>query len=61
MCGFSQNLFAEEFSVSATDDLQKIIDASKDGDILMLSAGKYLGNFVVTKTNHLTWRKGEHN
>ena len=58
MCSFSQNLFAEEFSVSATDDLQKIIDASKDGDILMLSAGKYLGNFVVTKQITLRGEKG---
>jgi len=46
---YSHYIFAEEFSVGATDDLQKIIDASQDGDTLMLSAGRYLGNFVINK------------
>jgi nitrous oxidase accessory protein len=40
---------AEEFSVAATDDLQKMLDASQDGDTLTLSAGQYFGNFVITK------------
>jgi nitrous oxidase accessory protein len=58
MCSFSQTLFAEEFSVSATDDLQKIIDASQDGDTLLLSAGQYFGNFVITKQITLRGEKG---
>ena len=54
----SQTLFAEEFSVAATDDLQQIIDASNDGDTLMLSAGQYFGNFVITKQITLRGEKG---
>ncbi|WP_114324824.1 nitrous oxide reductase family maturation protein NosD [Candidatus Colwellia aromaticivorans] len=49
MCSCSQHIFAKEFAVVATDDLQKIIDASQDGDTLTLSAGEYFGNFVITK------------
>lgn len=46
---YSQYLLAETLSVTASDDLQKILDASQDGDILNLSAGQYFGNFVITK------------
>ena len=46
---FSHGLLAKEYSVSVTDDLQQVLDDSKDGDILTLSVGRYLGNFVVTK------------
>ena len=49
MCSFSQYVFAEKFTVVATDDLQKVLDASQNGDTLTLSAGQYFGNFVVTK------------
>lgn len=49
ICSFSQYLFAEEFSVTPTDDLQAIIDASQNGDILTLSEGRYLGNYIITK------------
>jgi nitrous oxidase accessory protein len=45
----SSPLFAAEFSVSTADDLQKILDASQDGDIVALTAGTYRGNFVITK------------
>ena len=58
MCSCSQYVFAEEFSVAATDDLQKIIDASNDGDTLTLSAGQYFGNFVITKQITLRGEKG---
>ena len=49
ICSYSQYLFAEKFSVAATSDLQKILDASQDVDILILSKGRYLGNFIITK------------
>lgn len=55
---FSQSLFAEEFSVTTTDDLQQILDTSQNGDILTLSAGRYLGNFIVTKQITLRGKKG---
>ena len=58
MCSCSQYVFAEELSVAATDDLQKIIDASNDGDTLTLSAGQYFGNFVITKQITLRGEKG---
>lgn len=45
----SQILFAEEFSVGENDNLQQILDTSQDGDTLTLSAGRYIGNFVITK------------
>lgn len=59
---FSHYLFAAEHIVKTTDDLQKILDASQDGDIVSLSAGKYLGNFVITKQITLRGRslEGEH-
>ena len=46
---YSQYLLAETLSVTASDDLQKILDASQDGDTLNLNAGQYFGNFVITK------------
>ena len=49
LCSCSQPLFAKDFSVAPTDDLQKMINASQDGDTLNLSAGQYFGNFVITK------------
>jgi nitrous oxidase accessory protein len=58
LCSFSQFIFAKEFSVRATDNLQEILDASQNGDIVTLSAGQYLGNFVVTKQITLRGEKG---
>jgi len=58
ICSCSQYLFAEEFSVSPTDDLQKILDASQDGDTLTLKAGQYLGNFVIANQITLRGEKG---
>ncbi len=49
LSGFSQLIFAEQFSVSVTDDLQKVLNASQDGDTVTLTAGKYIGNFVIEK------------
>jgi len=45
---YSQCLLAEKFSVTPFDNLQKVLDASQNGDIIELSAGRYLGNFVIT-------------
>ena len=49
MSCLSQTLFAKQYSVTDSDDLQQILDTSQDGDIVELSAGKYLGNFIITK------------
>lgn len=49
VCSYSQYLRAEEIVVRATDDLQQVLNASENGDILLLSAGQYFGNFVITK------------
>jgi len=44
---FSQYLVAEHYFVTTSDNLQQILDNSHDGDVIQLSTGKYLGNFVV--------------
>ena len=44
-----QYLVAKEFSVAVTDDLQKTLDASQNGDTLVLNSGRYLGNFIIEK------------
>ena len=58
LCGFSHSLFAEKITVVATDNLQKILDASQDGDTLTLSSGRYSGNFIITKQITLRGEKG---
>lgn len=47
--GSNQYLFADELLVTSTDNLQQALDSSKDGDIVVLEAGRYLGNFVINK------------
>jgi len=49
MSVFSQCLSAKQYSVTDSDDLQQILDASQDGDTLVLSSGRYNGNFIVNK------------
>jgi nitrous oxidase accessory protein len=49
LSGFSQDLLAQQYSVTAADDLQQILDASQNGDTVVLTAGRYLGNFVIDK------------
>ena len=46
---FSQSLHAEKYSVNVSDDLQQVLDSSRDGDIISLSPGRYLGSFTVSK------------
>ncbi|WP_440877607.1 nitrous oxide reductase family maturation protein NosD [Thalassotalea sp. PLHSN55] len=43
----SLSLNAKTWQISPNDDLQQQLDNAKDGDIIVLSAGNYLGNFVV--------------
>lgn len=43
----SHRLHAEIRIVSATDDLQYILDNSANNDVIKLKAGRYVGNFVV--------------
>jgi nitrous oxidase accessory protein len=58
ICSFSLPIFAEDYSVSPTDDLQKIIDASQNGDTLTLSEGRYFGNYVIKKQITLRGEEG---
>jgi nitrous oxidase accessory protein len=44
-CSFGA--IAEIRVVSPSDNLQQVLDGSIDGDILKLTAGRYVGNFVV--------------
>jgi len=55
---FSSSLLAKQYSVTVADDLQQILDASQDGDTITLNAGRYLGNFIITKQITL---RGNHN
>jgi nitrous oxidase accessory protein len=58
LCSFSHSVLAEKVTVVTTDNLQKILDSSQDGDILTLSSGLYLGNFIITKQITLRGEKG---
>jgi len=49
LCLTSRYVVAETLTVTPTDNLQAMLDASQDGDTLILSPGKYFGNFVITK------------
>lgn len=61
VCFAARNLvFAATIHVSPDDNLQQILDASVDGDVVTLSPGRYLGNFVVNHQITLTSNNGEH-
>jgi len=47
---FSSIAQAETWEIKPTDNLQEKINLAKDGDTLLLSKGKYLGNFLVNKS-----------
>jgi nitrous oxidase accessory protein len=49
ICFSSLQLQAKEIQISPNDDLQKVLDDSQNGDVITLGAGKYLGNFIITK------------
>jgi len=38
---------AAQINVSVQDNLQTVLDQSTDGDVILLSSGRYLGNFVI--------------
>ena len=40
--------------ITPSDDLQHVLDASADGDVIKLRAGVYAGNFIVNKQVTLT-------
>lgn len=49
---------AQEIRLSPNDNLQEVIDASHDGDTLILSKGQYFGNFVINKQVTLRGENG---
>ncbi len=55
---YSQYLLAEELSVTPSDNLQQVLDASQNGDVLVLGAGSYLGNFVIAHQIELRGEQG---
>jgi len=44
---FFTDIQAKQFNVSPQEHLQQILDSTSDGDVVLLSAGKFLGNFVI--------------
>jgi nitrous oxidase accessory protein len=44
---FIKPLSAENIKLTSQDNLQQQLDNSKDGDVVILSAGRYLGNYVI--------------
>jgi nitrous oxidase accessory protein len=45
----SLQLQAKEIQLSPTDDLQKMLDNSQNGDVITLAAGSYFGNFIINR------------
>ncbi len=46
----SFTVFAKEVHVDAQQNLQQAIELSEQGDVLILSEGRYAGNFVIDKS-----------
>ncbi len=46
---FSAQSMAERLQISPNDNLQKVLDNSQGGDVIVLSSGRYLGNFIIDK------------
>jgi len=40
---------AQEFTLTTNDNLQQVLNNSSDGDIITLTKGRYIGNFVINK------------
>jgi len=55
---YSQRLLAEELLVTPVDDLQQVLDASRNGDVITLNAGRYLGNFIIRQQITLQGNSG---
>ncbi|RYV02437.1 copper-binding protein [Shewanella sp. OPT22] len=43
----SHSAFSATLSISPSDDLQKTLDQSKQGDIILLADGEYHGNYII--------------
>ncbi|MEI6894213.1 MAG: nitrous oxide reductase family maturation protein NosD [Colwellia sp.] len=56
---FGQQIAAKEFKLSPSDDLQKTLDNSQDGDVITLGAGKYFGNIIIRKQITLRGTRSE--
>jgi len=46
---FTGQAMAERVHITPQDNLQTMLDNSQDGDVIVLSSGKYLGNFIIEK------------
>ncbi len=58
IASYNQYSFAKVTPVTVNDDLQKVLNASQNGDVITLSAGKYLGNFIIAKQITLRGENG---
>ncbi|MGF1757686.1 nitrous oxide reductase family maturation protein NosD [Photobacterium sagamiensis] len=47
-------VFAKTYQVTVDDNLQVMLDAASDGDVVSLASGEYLGNFVLRQAITLT-------
>ena len=56
LCFHVKSVVAEQINVSAQDNLQMVLDQSADGDVLLLSSGRYFGNFII---NHAITLRGD--
>ncbi|SEK99612.1 nitrous oxidase accessory protein [Colwellia chukchiensis] len=54
MSTHNSNAFAATIAVTPNDNLQQQLDLSADGDVIVLAAGRYLGNFVIKRKVTLT-------
>ncbi|MCK6265427.1 nitrous oxide reductase family maturation protein NosD [Vibrio sp. ZSDE26] len=46
---FSLGGMTAEIKISVHDDLQSVLDNSSTGDVILLSDGRYVGNFIITQ------------
>lgn len=42
-------VLAKNIHVTPNDDLQASLDLAEDGDVVVIAAGEYIGNFIVNK------------
>ncbi|MGY0219106.1 nitrous oxide reductase family maturation protein NosD [Endozoicomonadaceae bacterium StTr2] len=54
----TRTVAAAEIPVSPGDDLQQLLNTSQTGDQLVLKAGRYRGNFIVSKSIVLSGQSG---
>ena len=46
---YSLQVNAQQIQLSPSEDLQKALDNSQNGDVITLAPGTYFGNFIITK------------